>query len=389
MLRYDNGTTFTGWSSFAVVFSSTIAFRVWRPRLHVARKQEGFLITQHDVSGWVDAGGDARLNPFKVFIFQITSAFLTAHPDDEAVIELAVKDSLFSLRIEPTAPTGASVRAALFLNLEDGWGLDRPAAANAIPLPAVAGPVVPVGPVIPPAPALHLYAADKARLARWRTQRTTARGRALAAAAKLLRGSFQWVKSGPVPNNIPAHLQAHFPQHAEPFKPKAVWSASQTDVGWDVHDAVQHNDFARWMNDGGPDPDHHAHMNCWEFVFFAAYRAGLVSKRRLSDIHEMATIMARGRNPNLYYGVLNDALGMRTSVRARLTHGLIPREGDILFFDGNTHVAISLGRRWVGGNPEDRMMTLWLHDNRRVTELTIEDMPVHMQDDITYAPCPF
>jgi hypothetical protein len=34
--------------------------------------------------------------------------------------------------------------------------------------------------------------------------------------------------------------------------------------------------------------------------------------------------------------------------------GLIPRSGDILFWQRNAHVAISLGRTWASGKPEIR-----------------------------------
>lgn len=348
------------------------------------------MFTQIDVNNWILATGDNRLAPYGTYLFQVAQVYDLHCPDNELAFEMGIQDTINQLHVTVGHIAPAMVRNLVKENM-DSWSDGTPGGFAGIALPVVAAPVLGV----PPAPRINRFVAEKARLARWRTKRTTARGKELATQARALQDWFHWVSSGPVPVVIPLQHLARIPQANEPFKPKQTWSVKETDVGWETHE-LKHNDFARWMNEGFGIPDQNAWMNCWECVFFTAFRAGLITSHRLGVVHDMATCVARGKHAQQvptagsnYYTVLNHALGFRESVPMALKDGLIPREGDILFFDGNTHVAISLGRTWRSGVAEDRMMSLWHHNGGRNDALTLEDMPAWMRGDVRFAPCPF
>jgi hypothetical protein len=68
--------------------------------------------------------------------------------------------------------------------------------------------------------------------------------------------------------------------------------------------------------------------------------------------------------------------------------------GDVLFWEQTEHIAIALGRRWVNGISEDHIMSHWhnndWHDDAgRFSALTLEDLPVWLQTDFRFVPCPF
>lgn len=350
------------------------------------------MFTQIDVNNWILATGDNRLVPYGAYLFQVGQVYDRDTPGMDEAFAMSLQDTINQLHITVGHITPVMVRDVV-REFMDSWTTDgAPGGFAGIPLPVVAAPVR----ALPPAPRVNRFVAEKAQLARWRTKRTTARGIALAVQARALQNWFHWVSSGPVPAVVPPQHLADIPQANEPFKPKQTWSGTATDVGWESH-APKHNDFARWMNEGYGVPGQNSWMNCWECVFFTAFRAGLITSHRLGVVHDMATCVARGKharqNPTAgsnYYTVLNHALGFRESVPVALKDGLISREGDILFFDGNTHVAISLGRTWSTGVAEDRIMSLWHHNGGRNAVLTLEDMPGWMlQGDIRFAPCPF
>ena len=53
--------------------------------------------------------------------------------------------------------------------------------------------------------------------------------------------------------------------------------------------------------------------------------------------------------------------------------GLIPKAGDIVYFNGgalNDHSCLSLGRTWFAGEPVDNTYSLWHHHGGRFGEVT-------------------
>jgi hypothetical protein len=150
-----------------------------------------------------------------------------------------------------------------------------------------------------------------------------------------------------------------------------------------------------WVNGTGPLPSPLAHMNCWEAVLFSAYRASLVSLTWLQTIHRRASVVNEfnhwitGRGEANYDRALSYALGFLDSVPFAPQAGLIPREGDVLYWDRNEHVAIALGRRWVNGNPEDSIMSHWHNNGGTFSVLTLEDLPIWARTGFRFRPCPF
>ena len=49
------------------------------------------------------------------------------------------------------------------------------------------------------------------------------------------------------------------------------------------------NDFRRWLNHGAAEPDQHSTMNCWEAVYFAAYKAGVMPLATLQTLYNKPT----------------------------------------------------------------------------------------------------
>jgi len=267
-----------------------------------------------------------------------------------------------------------------FINRCEAWPLiDNQDASRAQALAlALQGPPAPPAP--PPAP--NAYLAHAQRLRDLRTERATERGAQLAAAARGMDGWFTWVPSGPVNQGILALV----PNAGPMYQPKQLWNH---------HGALRRNDFAAWMNRNAPLPSPRAHMNCWESVLYSAFRANLVTLDWLRVIHRRAALVnefnhVRGDNGEEHYGrALSHALGFYDSVPFAPRGGLVPHVGDVMYWDTNEHVAISLGRRWVNGAPEDRIMSLWHNNNGTFSELTLEDLPVWARTGFRFRPCPF
>ncbi len=258
-----------------------------------------------------------------------------------------------------------------------------------LPLPVAAAVAVAHFPV---APVNHraIHAAEIARLRVLRTPGSAVTGRQLADAALAMDGWFHWVSSGPKVPGFAGHGGLN-------YQVKSHWTRTQTDVGVDVHPMKQ-NDFAAWLlYPVAPQPNAHSFMNCWESVLFSAFQAHLVDKVWLQTIHRKAALsyeihhrVGNAGDAGSHYGLaLSQAFKFNASVPFVPAAGLIPRKGDILFWDREQHVAIALGRYWVNGQPEDRMMSLWHHHNATFSQLTLEDMPVWMANTLRFLPCPF
>ncbi len=108
------------------------------------------------------------------------------------------------------------------------------------------------------------------------------------------------------------------------------------------------NHFRQWLqsdDDDIPAPGEDAlpTMNCWEGVFYAAFKAGVTTKAALQEIYG---------DPDRISAAVSKAIGDRRSLRELRTAGQAPEVGDVIVFNQvSDHVAISLGG--------DRVMSLW------------------------------
>lgn len=132
------------------------------------------------------------------------------------------------------------------------------------------------------------------------------------------------------------------------------------------------NEFALWIR-GGKEPTDASKMNCWEAIFYSAYRAGVITKQWLVDIHkdaakegldnaqyianhEAALFMDHiGAGVDAYQKVLKKHLGFDNSQPITPTNR--PKKGDIIFLNGLDHVVISLGTSKKG----NEVMSLWIY----------------------------
>jgi cell wall-associated NlpC family hydrolase len=120
-------------------------------------------------------------------------------------------------------------------------------------------------------------------------------------------------------------------------------------------------------------------MNCWEFVLFAAYKAGLITKNDVDRIQSAATdAAASSGDANQYFSVIKERLGFGNNGKWTPNVALLP--GDLVFFDGIDHVAIATGNIVAGGKHE--VISLWLlpvtpdrqHLDSNVQRTTIENI---------------
>ncbi|MEQ8386719.1 MAG: DUF4157 domain-containing protein [Coleofasciculus sp. A1-SPW-01] len=148
-------------------------------------------------------------------------------------------------------------------------------------------------------------------------------------------------------------------------------SGPDPSAGYQVNETTawgHQNDFARWIRGNGPEPTPpNDTMNCWEGVLFMAYKAGVVNKSWLVDIHDAAAKAGQSAaSIGAYYSVLESRLysGARTEVLydpgTGLRTGTIPA-GNIVFIDGLGHVVLSKGTTDGGGRHE--VLSLWILPN--------------------------
>jgi hypothetical protein len=146
---------------------------------------------------------------------------------------------------------------------------------------------------------------------------------------------------------------------------------------WDFPD-----DFAGWILGKAGEPGEEAVMNCWEAVLFIAYKAGVITKAKITEIHEKAAGEGRRHNSitaafrsiarSLYKGEL------KTFHYDKKTNQGTPHipAGNIVFIQDYLHVMISKGSiKQPEGHHE--VISLWL-------------LPGYMPADVeirgTYAP---
>lgn len=122
-----------------------------------------------------------------------------------------------------------------------------------------------------------------------------------------------------------------------------AWKAKDDNLGMEGKD----NDFRRWLNHGGPEPGEHATMNCWEAVYFAAFKAGVLTRNQILAAYP--TPKSQGDASRLGYG----AAQIFNPTTAVLT------PGEVLFCDVEgedcKHVVLSMGAQ----NGPVETMSLW------------------------------
>ncbi len=207
---------------------------------------------------------------------------------------------------------------------------------------------------------------DRIRLAR--TPARDMNGELLSIAAIATEGNFHWMPAGP--DQGPGRS----------FFPKERGGEDNT------RDA-----FAYWLNRGGKEPDSEAYMNCWEAVFFSAYRAGLVSVQRLRLIHAKATLAGRaegGGGASDYFSSLINALGFHRSASLVPEIGLMPRPGDIIFIAEDHHVAVCVDINDDEGVDAVIVMSLWRHPRDGFSLISVSEFGPLVKH-ARFAPCPF
>lgn len=339
--------------------------------------------------------------PYVKYILKIANLYVATYPENKSIIRIiclpsassAAEDHLARLpRAEVQKRTPEVFRDAFIEQCADN-DMSLPEGLGAVPLPR------------PPAPAINFddFGPDLRRIRRLRTETTAENGRRLAREAEKMEGWFHWVNSGPLEPGLERHWGI-------PYGPKTFWHDKKT------HE-LKRNHFAHWLVRNhylGPN----SFMNCWEAVLFAAFRAHLVDKRWLRNIHDKAArAYERLGNKDHYYQELSRAFNFDASIRfkyyaipfepepelhARKNRGdilflrpnpraeLVPQVGDILFWGRDEHVAISLGRSWAKGHqPDDTMMSLWKHNGGRFAKLSLGDLSPEMRTETRFVPCPF
>lgn len=251
------------------------------------------------------------------YIADVTNVYVSvaATPQCEAAAVQRVITEMAHLQKEGFRMNIEMVRGLLFKYMEDKLTVfDTPKAAKRMPLPKDEQVSQNELARQRQESELQKYSADLERY-RLRERNIEFAGR-LVAAAKPLEGWFRWVSSGPA---------------------EGTSRPGETTKGGANH-------FTSWLNGKAEEPDRNANMNCWEAVFFTAYKAGLANLLRLRLIHGQATVAARAKIGagvgEAYYDSLTDSLGYRNSFPFVPNVGLCPSPGDIVFIDRHEHVTL-------------------------------------------------
>ncbi len=137
----------------------------------------------------------------------------------------------------------------------------------------------------------------------------------------------------------------------------------------------------------------HLVLESAEAVFYSAFTARLVDKSWLQSVHARAAEnyekqywMTNGKGGIAYMNALQHTFGYFLRVPYKPEAGLIPREGDIVFYGDFDHVAVSLGRTWGSGQPKDRIMSLW-HSN--FSRVEVNEFSLYCSGSPSFFPCPF
>ena len=127
------------------------------------------------------------------------------------------------------------------------------------------------------------------------------------------------------------------------------------------------NTFDVWASapteQAAPDVTAITTINCWEMVLLAAYRTGAIDWNFIHNLYIQNDTMAWH----------NDLPGILTSgsIQSYDVHTKKPAlgEGDIVFFDGNGHVALATGK-------SDMVLTFWPPPDKRSIRRTVDEVKV-------------
>jgi hypothetical protein len=182
------------------------------------------------------------------------------------------------------------------------------------------------------------------------------RNERIASSAEALEGKLDWVTSGLSEKLNPSQTGRN---------PTALVSGQRT------------NHFTTWILGGG-EPTDESSMNCWEACLYAGYKAGIFSKGMLYTIYleaskftkataqkEMSALADQGIAPKLdlvakpvqaaYQQALGAFLGAQEGEKWEEDDAPPPR-GYLLFFNGVSHVVLSLGSL---SEESPEVMSLW------------------------------
>jgi peptidoglycan hydrolase-like protein with peptidoglycan-binding domain len=154
---------------------------------------------------------------------------------------------------------------------------------------------------------------------------------------------------------------------ADPASPtRAVWSGSGNDPTL--------TNFSAWAMAPKEKPftvTPTTRINCWEMVLYAAFKAGAVPWQKIHDIYTY-------EGPKDWYERLAERLAVGAKTWDRATKVPKPRRGDIVMFDGASHVALATGVTDASGThiqsfwPPDDVRFLAGGTPDRVKDITIE-----------------
>jgi RHS repeat-associated protein len=178
------------------------------------------------------------------------------------------------------------------------------------------------------------------------------------------------------------------------------------------------NSFAAWIR-GGPEPARDDMMNCYEAILFGAYKTGALTFSDIQGAYKKAEAegQAAKEAASKWTGELDKAAGidpqrlgaekytdvlkhyLHEDVAKPLTDKSEPQRGDLVFFQGLQHVAISLGTRVTpGGARVHDVMSLWLTPTKdgkfddRLVRTTVEELrklSPETMNPVTFAPGPW
>ena len=267
-----------------------------------------------------------------------------------------------------------------FIEIECDSNVERPLEVTSIPFPPRPTGLTEASDslVMKSELLLQKHGADLERLERLRRPEDRIRGNWYAESALKLSGCFHWTSSGP-----------EGPE--KKFAPQTRQSITNTNSEGEkpTHHAEKRNDFLIWITEGGAEPGPQSYMNCWEAIFFSAYKAGF-SMDLIRKIHANASQSASKANlADIYYQKLLGILKIHGSFPLIPEIGLMPEPGDIVFVADEFYVTMCVGwqpsQAWMASV---QVMSLWTRPRDGFNQVTLADF-AHEQDFLRFSPCPF
>ena len=121
------------------------------------------------------------------------------------------------------------------------------------------------------------------------------------------------------------------------------------------HANLQNTEFGRWLLAGGQKPSARTgNMNCWEVVFFGAYKKGYISKQWLVNFYQQFVNDIAANNFTTIENAIR--IGNNYVYNPAVLGGPRPQRGDIVTFQqAVAHTAIAIGN--AAGSPQ--VLSLW------------------------------